>query len=72
MHFGSYPGPENPMDDLVFWLETAEARAYERLKRATGRRAPVVGATPYIVVIEECPENDAPEDEIVDLLAPDL
>lgn len=36
VHFGSYPGPENPMRDLVDWLEEAEREAKKDLQHLLG------------------------------------
>lgn len=33
VHFGSYPGPRNPMRDLIGWLEEAEGRGERLVER---------------------------------------
>ena len=47
VHFGSYPGPVNPMEDLIGWLEKAEAQA----RRAIERRAADSAGVGTVVVV---------------------
>ena len=59
VHFGSYPGPVNPMSDLVSWLEEAEKDAAAQLDRLLDRaipgRAADIGTTLRVIAIERCP-----------------
>lgn len=63
VHFGSYPGPENPMADLVSWLEDAEKDAREHLDRLLDRSIPGreadFGTILRVVAVERCPRAKA-------------
>ena len=63
VHFGSYPGPENPMDDLIGWLERAENKAARTLRRLTPGKEAQVGLTINLLAIERCPKEVAIEEE---------
>ncbi len=44
VHFGSYPGPENPAKDLIGWLRDAEREAKHELERLIDQRMSLVAA----------------------------
>ena len=73
VHFGSYPGPENPMGDLVAWLEEAEKDAETQLDRLVDRRIPGrsadIGTTLRVVAVERCPRTKAATSPL-DLIVP--
>ena len=46
VHFGSYPGPENPMFDLVSWLRAAERDAARALRNVDPEAAEATEALP--------------------------
>jgi murein DD-endopeptidase MepM/ murein hydrolase activator NlpD len=70
VHFGSYPGPGNPMGNLIEWLTTAEVEARRTLERFEAKPA---RRTPTRAVAEEpdkCPlgTRAAPATDTLELL----
>ena len=63
VHFGSYPGPENPMESLVGWLHEAEDRATRALRRLTPGKEAHVGLTINLLAIDRCPLKIAEEED---------
>ena len=71
VHFGSYPGPENPMDDLIAWLDTAEREAHRAVDRAVDRLGPnvpveaaAIGTSIDVLAAEQCPTGDEAADPL--------
>jgi murein DD-endopeptidase MepM/ murein hydrolase activator NlpD len=69
VHFGSYPGPVNPMGDLIDWLITAETearRTLERFEAQPAQRAP----TRVVPEPDKCPlgARAAPATDTLELL----
>jgi murein DD-endopeptidase MepM/ murein hydrolase activator NlpD len=76
VHFGSYPGPENPMDDLISWLDTAEREAQLAIDRAVRRHgdnvpveAAAFGTSIEVLAAERCPVGEESADPLTLLLA---
>lgn len=64
VHFGSYPGPVNPMGDLVTWLESAEQRARKALFRLTPEKEADVGLAVNLLAVDRCPRSKTPVEDV--------
>ena len=60
VHFGSYPGPENPMDDLVSWLQTAERNALRELHKLTPQKETAHEMVAPSTTFASCPRTPTP------------
>ena len=74
VHFGSYPGPVNPMGDLVSWLATAERNAEQRIDEfaAAGKARPmkIETQTPQQLGSDDCACARVAENDLLDLIVP--
>ena len=70
VHFGSYPGPENPMGDLIGWLDQAETEAKRVFKRRVAESAGV-GTVVFVYdekLVEPCKGDAVAEEDPLGLI----
>ena len=70
VHFGSYPGPENPMGALIGWLGEAESQGKTVFKRREAKSTGV-GTAVFVYdkdLVEPCFGGEVAQDDPLELL----